>query len=165
MAFSQSVAPGGRVVEALAWHPLGAVVLAALEGGVVAMLDAALQPLLVMAEAPGRTISSVAPSYEVDLAAPLRLGGAVAGHRRGVAPLLDWARPVTELSADGHRGPLYELVGMAIPCLGAQEFAVGVAQVAVGGVSGGRLRVQELTAQHLSDGEPLRALNLVRPRP
>eukprot|EP00873_Tetraselmis_striata_P008573 jgi/Tetstr1/428837/TSEL_018824.t1 len=160
-ATKKSVAPGGRVVEALAWHPLGAVVLAALEGGVVAMLDAALQPLLVMADLPGCSISGATPSYEVDIAGVLARGGASAVHRRGVAPLLDWARPVTELTADGHRSPLYELVGLAIPCSGPQGFAVGVAQVAVGGVSGGRLRVQELTAQHLSDGEPLRALNLV----
>eukprot|EP00951_Prasinocladus_malaysianus_P041902 scaffold500322_cov34-Prasinocladus_malaysianus.AAC.1 len=37
----------------MAWHPLGAVILLVLEGGVMAMVDAALQPLLVVADMVG----------------------------------------------------------------------------------------------------------------
>jgi len=158
----KSVAPEGRLVETLAWHPLGSVIIVGLEGGMLAMLDAALQPLLVVANVSGLGEGVKQPTAVVDMASALGLQGMRPGsHRRRVVPLTEWARPVMESFVQGSRTPLYEIAALAVPAAGFQDFAIGVCQVAVGGLSGGRLRVQELVAQHLSDGEPLRALNLV----
>lgn len=65
----KSVAPEGRMVEALAWHPLGAVIVFALEGGMLALLDAALQPLMVVAGVAGLLTDTAVPV--VDLASAL----------------------------------------------------------------------------------------------